>query len=72
MRRMSSAEVAANADEMDLVAVLAERVRDLVLHLGFGDVDASRELVVHLLDVLVVTPGGGVGRVEDDGDAKRH
>ena len=57
---------------MDLVAVLAERVGHLVLHLGLGDVDASRELVVHLLDVLVVTPRGGVGRVEDDGDAKRH
>ena len=66
------AEIAAEADEMDVVAVLAERVSDLVLHLRLGDVDASRELVVHLLDVLVMTPSGGIGRIEDDGDAEWH
>lgn len=66
------AQVAAQADEVDLVPVLAQRVGHLVFHLRLGDVDASPELVFHLLEVLVMAPSGRIGRIEDDGDAKWH
>ena len=60
------AEVVAHAHEKDLVAALAQGVRDLVFHLGLVDVPAGH-LRLHLALVLRVFPAG-VGSVENDDD----